>query len=775
VTGGASGADAGPAADWRPELTAQLDALGRWLQGRFVIEPEPDAEVVSAERYLDLAFLREAIARARAQQLSPPSGVPIPLTDDEGDVDLRIAVSRFTRQYASSLTAVALVALGRGVGLDLSAARCRLVVRANIPFLTVLDVPAGSALLCAERPTEWPVDGPVVATLDELRAHVWRRLYGEHLGPLFERVLAVTRVSRNLMWSNAAEWVGNVADGADEYLPPAEARPFVEDTRALLEAAEIPGLAGPNPMRGLLEWLPFDAPDFPRGVQTRHVCCITYLLPDRLGRLCQNCPFMPVDERVDLIRERHGVPMGTPGGPAEQRAIERGREKLGPGLTCRHREGAAAVADAPAIAFPCSRCYGERAGSPSRAERSVERPMVTDNRMVSMNSAGVAFDISDAASFDYSLFFRTMGESERIQVSKDEFGWLERYETPDKPADVVLNLSCGVQETPHLMLTQVALFKALGVDFVATAGRQFCCGRIYQRYGKGELGDRMAAKAIERFASWEPTTNVQCCGSCFIEFGYHVDKLAEAGHAPFEVDHITDFLLRRLTEMDDAVPWQKSIPRRVLLHAEGAEVHPSKVAARNATIATLNLIPGVEYVGLIENPSHGQPCATRGPGEPSVLADLTPEQYLEVQAELADQARREGADAIVSHHHMCHREWSKFGSDQLPVIHYQSLLAEALGISVPDRFQTLWRMGDPEKVLEQTRPHWESWGIDEEEARGIVQRHFVPTYAAAIQRCPCGGNCVEARADVGAACETSWHSVLASGPELPMARLADLT
>ncbi len=402
--------------------------------------------------------------------------------------------------------------------------------------------------------------------------------------------------------------------------------------------------------------------------------------------------------------------------------------------------------------------------------------MAVDDRMVTKNAAGEDFDLSRASEFSFTQFYRDHLYSERLQISRDEMTWLERYAKPDQPAEVVLNLSCGVQNTPHLMLTQVALFEALGVDFVATAGNKYCCGRPFQRFGKGAVGDNMAARAIDRFASWQPEVNVQCCGSCLIEFNYHVRVVAEErGEAPFEVIHITDYLVDRLIEMGDDVPWRKSIPRRVMVHAEGAEVHPTKEAAKSATIRTLELIPGIEYVGIVESPALGQPCATKGPGEPSVLNDITPEQYLEVCQDLQDQADSVGADAIVTHHHMCHREWCKFGTNRLPVLHYQSLLAEALGIRIPDRFQTLWKLGDPEKVLEQTRRHWESWGMDEKDARHVVKHHFMPEYASQVQRCPCEGNCAEAVTGTGAAaaalgadCGTSWTATLEAGMELPV-------
>ncbi|MGH2489920.1 MAG: IucA/IucC family C-terminal-domain containing protein [Candidatus Limnocylindria bacterium] len=310
-------------APWHRDLEAELEGLGRWIRGRFVAEPSATHEVVPAARYLDRDYLRTAIERGKFTTMSPPINVD----GEDVDVDLRIAVSRFTRQYASSVTAVALTALGRGVGLDAGVDRCRMIVRANIPFLVVMDT--RDPIRSAERPTTWPVDGREVATLRELRELVWRKLYGEHLAPLFARVLEVTRVNPNLVWTNAAEWVANVSDAADEYLDRASARPFVDDRVALLERDDLPGVSGPNPMRGLIDWRRFDAPDFPHGVQTRHICCVTYLLPDRLGRLCQNCDFLPLEDRVALVRERHGLPMGTPGGPAEKHSIAVGRRKLG--------------------------------------------------------------------------------------------------------------------------------------------------------------------------------------------------------------------------------------------------------------------------------------------------------------------------------------------------------------------------------------------------------------------------------------------------------------
>ncbi|HZC73351.1 MAG TPA: heterodisulfide reductase-related iron-sulfur binding cluster [Jatrophihabitans sp.] len=357
--------------------------------------------------------------------------------------------------------------------------------------------------------------------------------------------------------------------------------------------------------------------------------------------------------------------------------------------------------------------------------------------------------------YDYRQFFNDMSDSERLQVSRHELEWIKRHTPAGRTAEVVLALSCGAQTTPYVMLTQVAVFKALGIDFAATAGQAYCCGNIFDITGKPEQSYRTASSSVRRFADFAPAVNVQCCGSCYVKFDDHVRAMesAEPGSAPFEVVQISQFLLQVLREMGERVPWLNTIPRRVLVHAEGDELKRGKSAARQAIVDTLELIPGVEFVGLVEDPSLGTPCrripSADGPVK-WMLEDIGPAEYRQVQAELEAQARAVRADVIVTPHHSCHREWCKFGSDRLAIMYYQSLVAEALGIHVPDRFQILWRTGDPDKILELTRPHWESWSIPEPAAREMVKKFFVPEYAAAVDKCPCEGNCFQTRLDSAA-------------------------
>jgi hypothetical protein len=308
---------------WRARLHEQLRLLGRWTEGRFVAELGPGDEWVAGRRYLDPEFLAATIDRSTVTTL-----LARPDTNVEDVVDLRAAASRITRQLSGFLTYVAGTALARGVGLDLSLANCKIVMRYNLPFAVALDMPDDAIMRCAERETAWTDDGRVVDTLGELREIVWRALYGDALAPLFATTAQIVKAAPSLHWSNAAEAAGILSDAAEEYLGEAEARPFIADRHALLEADTLPGVRGPNPMRGLLTWIPGDLPEVPSGVMTRRVCCLSFYMPDRLGRLCQDCEFLPLDERIALIRERHGLSQTAPRGPAEEQAKRRGMEKV---------------------------------------------------------------------------------------------------------------------------------------------------------------------------------------------------------------------------------------------------------------------------------------------------------------------------------------------------------------------------------------------------------------------------------------------------------------
>lgn len=284
-------------AGWRAELARRVDAVGAMARGRFVAEP--GGERVSGERLLEPGILSAAVGRAR-----PAGGA----SGDPKDLDPRIALSRMSRAYCASLTCVALVGLANGVGVDLSPGRCTVTFHDDLPSRLWLEDEA-RPVRWEGRPVAWAVGGPVVATVEQLREYVWTNLYARNLRRLFDIAVGMVNVPARLLWSNAAEWVGVVMDSAIGNLEPDRAEPIVAECRAVLTAETLPGFGGePNPLRGLVEWKPFDGGE---GIQTRHLCCLVYQHTDRHGRLCWNCPLLPLPQRAALGRERLGTKGST--------------------------------------------------------------------------------------------------------------------------------------------------------------------------------------------------------------------------------------------------------------------------------------------------------------------------------------------------------------------------------------------------------------------------------------------------------------------------------
>ncbi|HEX9550584.1 MAG TPA: heterodisulfide reductase-related iron-sulfur binding cluster [Candidatus Limnocylindrales bacterium] len=334
--------------------------------------------------------------------------------------------------------------------------------------------------------------------------------------------------------------------------------------------------------------------------------------------------------------------------------------------------------------------------------------------------------------FAYPAFYRTMIEREHLQVSRDESAWTERHTAPERPVDVLLNFGCNVRQTPHLMREAVAVFEALGVDFAAVAGQQFCCGKPYSNNGLHDAARQVVRSSVKRMASYAPRTAIQWCSACEMQFSDVVEP--EVG-IDFKSTGLASFLIRRLDALGSATPWQTSVPTKVLVHGHLGE-HRVRDAHPPVAMDLLRRVPGVEVIGLAETPTLGL-CDNAGPR----LATIGTQEYLDAQSALEAYVADAGADAIVTLYHGCTRELGKFASERLAIRHYISIVAMALGISVPDRFSMLWRLGDPVKVAEASRPQWSSWGISEEEALQLAHKYFVPSYAVNAPECPCNGDC----------------------------------
>lgn len=332
----------------------------------------------------------------------------------------------------------------------------------------------------------------------------------------------------------------------------------------------------------------------------------------------------------------------------------------------------------------------------------------------------------------FQEFYGAMVERERLQVSRDEAVWIEDGAAPDRPVDVLLNFGCNVRQSPHLQREAAAVLDALGVDFAAVAGQKYCCGKIYKAYGFPESSTQIINKSVKRLAAYQPQRTLQWCSACEMQF---TDVVHSNEEYDFKSEGFAAFLLERIDELGDDVPWKSGVDVKVLVHGHLGE-HPVRDAHPAIATDLLNRIPGVEVIGYAKTPALDL-CDNAGPK----IATIGTEEYRTAQAELEGFLEESGADTLVTLYHSCTRELSKFASDRLAIKHYVSLLAMALGVAKPDRFSEYWRLADPQKVMEASRPNWSSWGISEDEALRLAHKYFVPSYAQDVPDCPCNGAC----------------------------------
>ncbi len=337
---------------------------------------------------------------------------------------------------------------------------------------------------------------------------------------------------------------------------------------------------------------------------------------------------------------------------------------------------------------------------------------------------------------DYAGFFTAFEDAGHLLVAREEVSWLDRNVRPDRTVDVFVNLSCGTQHSPHVLLDTVSVLEALGVSFAAGSGRLFCCGTYYRGAGEPEAAARMNDASVGRAVAWGAKRMVHMCTQCQNTYGDIERRERLLGRDRPANQQMYTFLEQTLRERGDRVPWRREVPAKVLVL--GQAISPVHSEATETAARVLALVPGVQVVGLVDE-EISNVAGMRNGVQILETAPLAPEEVERRRTRLAELFAERGADTMAAMHHTGQQWWSRFSSDRLAVRHPISILADALGCAHPDRYQAACRLGDPEAVLEQTRPNWRSWGLEEERARRLAQGLFAPSYASGPSHCTCGG------------------------------------
>jgi Fe-S oxidoreductase len=312
---------------------------------------------------------------------------------------------------------------------------------------------------------------------------------------------------------------------------------------------------------------------------------------------------------------------------------------------------------------------------------------------------------------DFTQLIGQIRDFEHLMIPAGKTPWVKQYTKPTHPVDVVLYLGCNLLRTAHLAFEVVDLFQFLGVNFLAVAGPQFCCGIVHHRSGDVESATKFSRATVAKFESYGAKQVVIWCPTCQL----HFEELIHGGIMPrFPMTHVSAFLAEKAAQFK----FRRDLRTRVAVHTHVGTTQRELDA--KAAVKVLQSVPGVEVVGTLSSPDLGYQCA------PNLLLQLGPERFRSTRDGLVRKARELGADELVTLYHSCHREWCEVGGTGLLVRNYVSIVAEALGCAHRDYFQEFKKLGTPDAIVALSRPIWESHGLSEERAKELATKYFVP-------------------------------------------------
>jgi Fe-S oxidoreductase len=248
---------------------------------------------------------------------------------------------------------------------------------------------------------------------------------------------------------------------------------------------------------------------------------------------------------------------------------------------------------------------------------------------------------------------------------------------------VVFWYGCNAVRHGDIVHSAIALLRAVGVEAEPAGGPAYCCGTMMDGNLNGAAG--MAARTLKKFNRSGRDKVVTWCPSCHRHMGTFMTAF---GSANFEVAHITETLHARRHLLAPLLTYR--IERKVLLHNHTGfhEVDSNPMVAE-----LLRLIPGLEVV-VTDYSAPGHMCSALVP-VPAALKDV-----VRSSVELTTM---HGADALVTVFHSCQRLLCGLATtDDIEVVNYVNLLAQAMGIAVAPGEYARWKnAGSEAAIVEQ--------------------------------------------------------------------------
>ena len=291
-----------------------------------------------------------------------------------------------------------------------------------------------------------------------------------------------------------------------------------------------------------------------------------------------------------------------------------------------------------------------------------------------------------------------------MQVKPDEKRWLSKVPSKPKKADHVVWLGCTLPSSSHTVLALLDVIDRTGIDYVALAGGEYCCGFPYFAAGKIESLEKKSKELINSIEAFSPKKLILPCAGCYRQFTELYPLFTEYN---FEVQYYADFLKENLEKLNINKPVDKTI----YYHASCM----SRSTKANELLGQfLESIPGLKV-------AKGKTVCCGGTPKlafPEIPGQLAPA----FKDAIIKETTQNKADYLVNLCQLCDLTFSpmtsqcSFGVKDVP-----SLINEfAGGKKYTNYWLEYWKYKNEDDFIEKTRETFEANGLNEEQVRQVL-------------------------------------------------------
>jgi heterodisulfide reductase subunit D len=297
-----------------------------------------------------------------------------------------------------------------------------------------------------------------------------------------------------------------------------------------------------------------------------------------------------------------------------------------------------------------------------------------------------------------------------LQLMGETKPYLERSSPVTTKKDLLVYVGCNALRTIHLVKELSAILRAMGFDFNVAGGPSHCCGMVCYR----DAPDRARSwgfKSLQHLTRYGARHVVVFCPSCSRQY----EELASLGATfPFTHESVPCFLARHVERIGVIHRAEK----RIAVHSHTGTDQSRRDDASIRKL--LRAIPGVVVLDTAGAPASGWGC-TR-----SLIDGIGATQWQNAISGDLRAAVEAGADIFVTPYYSCQREICQQEANYpLTIVHYLSVLSEAIGVAHRDQYKSYELSANPESTLRGLQQTATDAGLDAEKIRRTYLRCFV--------------------------------------------------